>query len=80
MSRTIRIPNGIVTLIEVDFKCPKCEHEHNQQDWYNKLYKSNKHYIYMNCKGCKTRLGVTTNIKGDVVAWLKDDENKKLNK
>ena len=76
MSTTIQIPNGFLTLSDVDFKCPKCECPHEESDWYPQYEKSKNFTIYRSCKGCKTKLGITTNIKGDVVVWLKEDEKK----
>ena len=75
MSTTIRMNNAIITLADTEFKCPKCECPHSEDDYYNKLYKSKKFYIYQNCKGCKTKLGISNNMKGDVVVWLKEEEN-----
>lgn len=76
MAKTIRIPNGFATIIDVDFKCPKCECYHDESDYSQKLYKSEKGLIYKNCKGCKTKLGITTDIRGDVRVWIKSEEIK----
>ena len=76
MAHSIKIPNGILTIADVDFKCPKCECPHCEEDYYTKLYKSEIGLIYQNCKGCKTKLGITTNMIGDVVVWLKEDQQK----
>lgn len=73
MSKTIRIPNGFLTLCETDFNCPKCGKLHTEEDYINRLNKSDG-LIYKRCKGCKTWLGITSNIMGDTVAWLKEDE------
>lgn len=63
-----------VSQIKTAFKCPKCECPHVENDYYNALSKS-KGLIYKACKGCKTKLGITTDIKG-VVVWLKENECK----
>lgn len=76
MAQSIRVPNGIITLVDVDFKCPKCECPHVEEDYYDRLYKSKHGLIYKNCKGCKTKLGITTDILGDVKVWLKSEERK----
>lgn len=76
MSQSIRIPNGIITFVSVDFNCPKCDCPHSENDYYAQLYKSKRHFIYKQCKGCKTKLGITTDIRGDVRVWLKEDEIK----
>lgn len=75
MSQTILIPSGIITIADVDFKCPKCECPHSEDDYYQRMIKSGYGLIYKKCKGCKTMLGITTDIKGDVVVWLKEDES-----
>lgn len=74
MSSTVYVKNGIISLVDVDFKCPKCECPHSEEDYYDRLCKSKHGLIYNRCKGCKTKLGITTNIKGDVRVWLKEDE------
>lgn len=74
MSYSVKIPNGIITFVESDFNCPKCECPHTEDDYYQKLYNSKHGLIYKNCKGCKTKLGIISNIKGDVVVWLKEEE------
>ena len=76
MAYSIQIPDGILSMVEVDFKCPKCECPHSESDYYDRLYKSKHGLIYKQCKGCKTKLGITTDFKGDVVIWLKEDEKK----
>lgn len=74
MGYSIRIPNGILSMVDVDFKCPKCECPHSEADYYDRLYKSKHGLIYKQCKGCKTKLGITTDIRGDVRVWLKEYE------
>lgn len=76
MGYSIRIPNGILSMCNVDFKCPKCECPHTESDYYNRLYNSKKGLIYKQCNGCKTKLGITTDIRGDVRVWLKESESK----
>ena len=78
MAHSIRIPNGIISIVDVDFKCPKCECPHSEEDYYDRLYKSKHGLIYKQCKGCKTKLGITTDIIGDVRVWLKEDECKNV--
>lgn len=76
MGKTIIIPNGILSICNTDFKCPKCKCLHKEADWYPKYYKSKNGLIYKSCKGCKTKLGITTDIRGDVRVWLKEEEIK----
>lgn len=62
---------GILCMSETDFKCPKCECVHTEDDYYARLDKSKHGLIYKRCKGCKTLLGITTDIRGDVRVWEK---------
>lgn len=75
MAESIKIPNGIISVVKSDFKCPKCECPHSEEDYYDNLCNSKHGLIYKKCKGCKTKLGITTHINGDVCAWLKEDES-----
>lgn len=79
MSYTVRMNHAIITMTEVDFNCPKCGCSYREDDWYKKYEKSSYGVIYFKCrnKDCKELLGVTTNIKGDVVVWLKSEENER---
>jgi len=74
MGYSIKIPNGIISMADADFRCPKCTCPHSECDYYEQLYKSKHGLIYKKCRGCKTSLGITTDIKGDVKVWLKEDE------
>lgn len=76
MAKTIRIPDGFITLVDVDFRCPSCNQEHNEDDYYKKLSESSNGHIYKKCKGCKETIGITTDMKGDVKVWLKSQEDK----
>ena len=76
MSNTKIFAGAIVTFFETDFKCPKCDCPHSENDWLPRYENSKKGLIYRSCKGCKTKLGITTDIKGDVRVWLKEDETK----
>lgn len=61
---------------KLDFNCPKCECLHKEQDYFEKFRISKKPTFYMNCKGCKTRLGIEQDIQSNTVVWLKEDEIK----
>ena len=76
MTYLIKIPNGIISIVNTGFKCPKCECQHSEEDYYDRLNKSKNSLIYKQCKGCKTKLGITTDIRGDVRVWLKENEYK----
>lgn len=76
MSKTVYMAGAIITLAKTDFTCPKCECPHTEDDYWQKMDKSKTGLIYMKCKGCKTKLGITGDMKGDTVVWLKEDEKK----
>ena len=77
MSKSVFIKGGILTLADVDFKCPNCQHEYGEDFYYKQLYNSAKGLIYKVCKGCKKKMGITSDMKGDVVVWLKENEERK---
>jgi predicted RNA-binding Zn-ribbon protein involved in translation (DUF1610 family) len=76
MGHSIPIPNGILHLASVDFKCPACGEQYREKDYNAQLSRSKNHLIYKTCKGekCEEVLGITFDIKSDVVVWLKKDE------
>jgi len=78
MAKSIRIPNGILTVVDTDFKCPKCECPHEEKDYYPQLSKSKNFFIYKKCIGCKTMLGITPDIMGDIQVWIKSEENETI--
>lgn len=70
MGQTIRIPNGFVHLVETDFNCPSCNELYQEKDYYHKINQSKTGLVFTKCKKCRESIGITINIKGDVVAWL----------
>lgn len=76
MGYSIRIPNGILSMSYTDFKCPSCNYLHGEEDYFDRMIKSKHGLIYKRCKGCKTTLGITTDMRGDVRVWLKSEEIK----
>jgi uncharacterized C2H2 Zn-finger protein len=79
MSKCISYQNGpnvgIICLVDTDFKCPACGIGYKESEYYNQLNKSKRGFIYKRCKQCATRIGISTDFKGDVQVWLKSDEN-----
>jgi len=65
---------GFLCLSETDFNCPVCGYKYTEDDYYKQLNKSEYGIIYKKCKGCKTKLGITTDIRGDIRVWLKSEE------
>ena len=76
MAHSIPIKNGIITLVETEFNCPICTISHDEGFYYKQLSNSKRGFIYKKCSGCGEVLGITSDIKGDVVVWLKNEEPK----
>ncbi len=76
MSKTFKIPDGFITLVETSFNCPICECPHTENDWYDSYNKAKTIVIYKKCKGCRKKLGITIDMTGDVVVWNKATETK----
>lgn len=74
MGYSIPIQNGIISMCYTDFKCPVCECVHGEDDYFKRMQKSKYGLIYRKCKGCKTMLGITTCMRGDVKVWIKSEE------
>ena len=65
---------GILCMSITDFKCPKCGCLHTEDDYMKRLDKSEHGLIYRHCKGCKSIIGITFDIRSDVRVWLKSEE------
>ena len=76
MAHSIIIPNGIASLSEVDFKCPRCNYHYTEENYSKQLNNSKHLLIYKTCKECKSKMGITIDFKGDVRVWLKENEPK----
>jgi len=76
MSKSIQWLNGIITLTKTDCECPECKTIYDEDFYYNQLCKSKKGFIYKTCKKCKSKIGLSFNMMGDTVSWLKKDEEK----
>ena len=68
MSKTVIIPNGILTLAESKAECPKCERQIPFDEIEEKWIKQDNHYMRMKCK-CKRFIGITTDMRGDFIAF-----------
>ena len=58
------------------FKCPSCSKQYDIGTFMKKINNSKTGFIYITCKECNNKLGVTMNMMGDPVVWLKSEENK----
>lgn len=58
-----------ISYVKMAFSCPHCRCYHKENDWYPKYAKSKKMVIKFNCQGCKRKINLTTDIKGDVRVW-----------
>ena len=68
MSKTVIIPNGILTLTESKAYCPECERQIPFDEIEEKWMKQDEHYMRMKCK-CKRFIGITTDMRGDFIAF-----------
>lgn len=68
MTKTIRIPGGILTLNESKAKCPKCNKEIPFDKIESKWMKQDKHFMKMKCT-CNKFIGITTDMRGDFIAF-----------
>lgn len=74
MSKSIIINGAIITLAKTEIDCPNCKKVYNEDFYYKQLQKSDKGFIYKKCKECKEIIGISSNMMGDSVSWLKKDE------
>ena len=67
----INIPNGVICLSKIDFKCPHCEKEHDDRDdkYLNKCNKNKSGITIITCDGCKRKFGMTYDITGQAVSF-----------
>jgi len=78
MSKTILMANAIITLAESKAECPYCERHIPFEEMDDKFQKQDSGIMRMKCK-CKRFIGVTTDMRGDFVAFsLKSDNTYKL--
>lgn len=68
MSKKVIIPNGILTIAESKAECPECKRKIPFDDIEEKWMKQDKHYMRMKCK-CKRFIGITTDMRGDFIAF-----------
>ncbi len=80
MTYSVRVPNGIITMCETDFNCPICQCLHTEEDYDKAMKRSSSGSIYKNCKGCKRKIGVAIDFKGDIHVWEPEDKTKLKNK
>jgi len=67
--KAIHIPNGILHIAESLVGCPQCTRHIGIDEVDEKLERSKKGYIRHKCKGCKRFIGITSDIKGDIVTY-----------
>ena len=72
MEKKFKIVN--FSVVDVDFKCPKCNFQYYEKDYYKQLHNSRKFLIYKKCKGCDNKIGITTDYTGNVKIWIKENE------
>lgn len=67
MSHLMHVPGGIITMCDTDFICPICTCPNDAMRWLDNPKSPMVGRI--KCKGCKRFVGITTDMKGDVVVW-----------
>lgn len=72
----IPIKDGIICLAKTDFNCPACGYEYTDNKYSERIQKSKRGYIYLNCEKCGTRIGISANYKSEIDSWCKSDERK----
>jgi hypothetical protein len=68
MSKSITMAGAIVTLAESKAVCPHCERHIPFEEMEEKYSKQENPLIRMKCK-CNRFIGVTTDMRGDFVAF-----------
>lgn len=74
MSKTVIMNGAIITLAKTEIECPNCKKIYDEDFYYKQLYKSELGLIYKKCKDCKETIGISSNMMGDSVSWVKKDE------
>ena len=67
--KPIRIKNGIVYLVESLASCPYCGNHVEINDVFDKYCKSHKQTVKHKCKKCKRFMGITQDIKGNIISF-----------
>lgn len=72
--KTVRIKDGFLTIADTDAFCPNCKNkiQYRKKD----LTDYDDTYVYKICKGCRKKVGISTDYMGDIVTWLKTEERK----
>lgn len=68
MSKTVIIPDGILTLAESKAECPECERKIPFEEIEAKWMKQDNHVMRMKCK-CRRFIGITQDMRGDFIAF-----------
>ena len=76
MAYTVRIERGYARIVETSFNCPKCKKLFHEDFYIKAMDKSSSGLVYKRCTGCKTTIGITADILGDVRVWEKKTEKK----
>lgn len=67
--QAIRVKDGIIHVGECKAQCPHCTRPIEFEEAEKKLMKSRNGYARHKCKGCKRFIGLTSDIRGDIVAF-----------
>lgn len=75
MGYGIFIPGGHLSMCYADFNCPNCGKAYDNDWYYKQLEKAKRGFIEKTCIGCKKKIGIASDMMGDVQVWLKEDIN-----
>ena len=67
--KAVLVNNGIVHINESKAICPHCTKGFKVEEFEDAWYKSKSPIIRKKCKGCKRFVGITTDMKGDFIAF-----------
>lgn len=68
MAYSVRIPGGILSMIESKAECPHCKRQIPIDEIEEKWMKQRKCFMRMKCL-CKRFIGITGDMMGDFVAY-----------
>lgn len=74
MGYVINLNGAIISMCNTDVVCPNCQTVKDCSSLTEAINKSKEGVIYKKCSTCKKVLGITADMQGDNVCWLKQNE------
>lgn len=69
VSHAIRIPGGVLCFSDTGVVCPHCAAKFEAEAYDERLQKSKRGYLHINCPACQRRVGLTADMRGDLVCF-----------